>query len=149
MMYKGNMALFIAMLLNIEAEGVDTPAYINFVEYTVNQLNPADSAIGATYANTLTVVTKSIVLVVLLLILVVFIIVIMFFALAGHMTPLHALCAIIVAVALLAVYFAIISVYALSVNNGVIPIIQNTLVKTVGYTANSLLRDTIYLLLCE
>jgi hypothetical protein len=139
---------FETMLFDILLKGVNTNAYIAFVESTIQQIRPSDNKIGTTFSNILTSVTSTIAFVVLVIILTAFIILILLLLLSDHISILYAICAIIVAIALTFLYVVLVKTYS-SFNANTSALIQDSLVRSAGYTANSVLRNLIYLALCR
>ena len=139
---------FEVMLVDIIGRGVNTNAYIRFVESTIQQINPADNKIGATFSSILTSTTSTIALVIFVIILTAFIILILLLLVSDHISMLYAICAIVLAIALTFLYVALVKIYS-SFNTNTSALIQDSLVRSAGYTANSVLRNLIYLAFCR
>ncbi len=137
------------MLVSIFASGVNPDAYKEFVEYNVDHLRPENNKIGITYVNTITSAVSYIALVVLILILVAFAILVLVFVTLRYISYITGIIIVIVAAALISIYYMIALVY---IKNSYVELqhgFQDSLVDTTIYVGNSAFRDGIYIGLCE
>ena len=129
--------------------GVKPAAYNDFVEYNVQALDPANSEIGATYAETLSQATRYVALLIIVIVLFAFIILIALALHSGYITEVSAIAAIAMAAIISVLYYILVRSYSLASSYDVVPAFQQSLVKSSLYTLNASIRDTIYLALCK
>lgn len=137
------------MAIVIDREGVDAEAYAAFVASTVNSLDPGNSQIGATYANTLTTATSHIALAMMIVILIVFILLIALVYYEGYISSVSLISSIAMSFAIVTLYYILIRSYSLSLSYGLLPAFQQSSVALTLYTLNSWIRSGIYLVACR
>lgn len=137
------------MALAINESGVDPRAYSVFVSSNVKGLDPGNSQIGATYANTLTTTTSNVALAVMIVVLVAFIMLICIVYHEGRISSVTLVSTIAASFAIVALYYILARSYSLSLAYGLLPAFQQSAVTSILYALNSAIRSTIYLAICR
>jgi hypothetical protein len=143
------MANIIAMVTSIINHGVYATAYDDFVEYIVQATSPSNSRIGVTYATAVTDTVAYIILLIIIVIFIVFVFIVILLAMKKDISLTNAICIIIASAAIMLIYYISCRSFTQSISYELIPVFQGALVNTALYTANSALRDIVYLGLCE
>jgi len=137
------------MFIFVNQFGVDPSAYAAFVNYTLTQTRPANNIIGLTYADILSSTTREAIFALLVIIMVTFVIIVVLLFYTGYTSLAYLVLAIVVALGVLGMYYALGASYALDVGVKSAPLAQESLFKSTAYTANATIRDAIYLTVCR
>jgi hypothetical protein len=143
------MSCTLEFLSNIITKGINPEAYNVLVEYTINTLRPASNTFANAFVQLATDISTSLMLSVLILIFIVIILIVIILLSKGYIYPVSAICIIIVAAAILAIYYSIGYIYSKQTNQSISAPLQEDLSETVLLTINSIFRDILYLSTCR
>ena len=129
--------------------GVDAEAYADFVAYTINTLNPANTEIGVNFRDTLANTTDAVNLFILIAVFILLFILALLIYHAGHISAVSFVSIIAAALVIITLFYALSTTYTLSTATDALPRFQQALVKSFLYVINAGIRSTVYLTVCE
>jgi hypothetical protein len=134
---------------SISNNGVNPNAYDDFVEATVNYITLSDQSISSGYADAVTTTSSFIMILVLTLIFIVFAIVIILLVYQKYISIISGIAIIFIALVIATLYLVVSRSFIQSMAADYGRMFQNDILKTSLYTINSVLRDTLYLWICN
>lgn len=129
--------------------GVDAPAYNDFVQYTINALDPANNEIGRNFSNTIAATVDAINLFVLVVVFFVFFFLVLLTYHAGYISAEALMSVTAAALVIIVLFYSLSTAYTLSTATDAVPRFQQALVKSFLYSLNSQGRSVVYLAACE
>lgn len=137
------------MLVIIGDEGVNPPAYSKFVDYTVGASGLSNDTIGTTFAKSLYVTTSNVVLLILFVVWFVFVTIMLITFHKGIISLVTVLIATAAFTLLIVIYYILATLYEKNLAYKLITTFESSIVDTFVYSANSVVRDVIFLGTCR